>query len=491
MIIQLLKMRTLLILVSLTLIGFQATSQEIRLNSGGTLATYNGETYDDDQYFTSSYPSGGSAALSEPFNTERISNGSHVFNYNIPVTNGNYDINLLFAENYFGDPSKGGGGVGSRVFDVFIEGTKVLEDFDIFAEVGHGVPATKSFTVDITDGQLNIQFSALREEGGADRAKVNGIEIVPASGTISVSSVTLTPVTTSIGVGNSQQLTANVQPSNASDSSVNWISSDSSIATVSSSGIVTGVSEGTVTIQATSVSNNTISGQASISVTTNSVSSNWINGTSNSLYYTDGFVGIGTANPKEQFQIGDAFTFHDHVDDVLAFRASYDDFGSSNWNYLEPNKSAFSISGTEDILFRIASGDGKNVGDPISWTTALTIDENSGNIGIGNVALTDYKLGVDGKLRAREVRVDIDQWADYVFHNNYLLPTLDEVKTHIKEKGHLINVPSAEEIEANGIELGEMNKLLLEKIEELTLYILQQDDKIEKLTSVVEKLKAK
>ena len=99
---------------------------------------------------------------------------------------------------------------------------------------------------------------------------------------------------------------------------------------------------------------------------------------------------------------------------------------------------------------------------------------NDGNVGIGTNNPGAWKLAVNGNIRAKEVKVETG-WADYVFFNDYNLPTLEEVENHIKEKGHLINIPSAAEVEANGIELGEMNKLLLEKIEELTLYILQMD----------------
>ena len=67
-----------------------------------------------------------------------------------------------------------------------------------------------------------------------------------------------------------------------------------------------------------------------------------------------------------------------------------------------------------------------------------------------------------------------------VFDTDYNLPTLEEVEKHIEKNGHLINIPSATEVEANGIELGKMNKLLLEKIEELTLYIIELDKKISK-----------
>lgn len=118
------------------------------------------------------------------------------------------------------------------------------------------------------------------------------------------------------------------------------------------------------------------------------------------------------------------------------------------------------------------------------WTQAQSGNDiyfNSGNVGIGTTAIANYKLAVDGNLRSREVRVDGDNWADYVFLNDYKLPSLEEVEQHILENGHLMNIPSAEEVETNGIALGEMNKLLLEKIEELTLYVIEIKKEVNKL----------
>ena len=115
-----------------------------------------------------------------------------------------------------------------------------------------------------------------------------------------------------------------------------------------------------------------------------------------------------------------------------------------------------------------------------NWTQASNnIFYNIGNVGIGTTDIGTWRLAVEGKIRAREIKVDNDSWPDYVFKPNYRLPSLEEVEEHIQEKGHLINIPSAEEVEANGIELGEMNKLLLEKIEELTLYVIQLQAQIE------------
>lgn len=116
------------------------------------------------------------------------------------------------------------------------------------------------------------------------------------------------------------------------------------------------------------------------------------------------------------------------------------------------------------------------------WTqTGSDISYATGNVGIGTDPQSTYRLAVDGAIHTKEVKVDLLGWADYVFENDYDLPSLEEVEQHITEKGHLINIPSAEEVETNGIELGEMNKLLLEKIEELTLYMIEMNKELEEL----------
>ena len=85
-------------------------------------------------------------------------------------------------------------------------------------------------------------------------------------------------------------------------------------------------------------------------------------------------------------------------------------------------------------------------------------------------------------MLAEEIRVELSQnWPDFVFTKNYDLPTLEEVEKHILDKGHLENIPSAAEVELNGIRLGEMNSKLLQKIEELTLYVIQQQKEIKEL----------
>ncbi|WP_437398687.1 hypothetical protein [Flagellimonas lutimaris] len=142
--------------------------------------------------------------------------------------------------------------------------------------------------------------------------------------------------------------------------------------------------------------------------------------------------------------------------------------------------SHFHISHTLDNRLTISQGG--YVGASILVTIV-----NNGDVGIGTSS-PDSRLAVNGMVHAKEVKVDLTGWPDYVFTDNHDLPTLDEVERHIKEKGHLSNMPSAKEVEANGIQLGEMNKLLLEKIEELTLYILAQDKEIKSLKANNQKI---
>jgi hypothetical protein len=106
-------------------------------------------------------------------------------------------------------------------------------------------------------------------------------------------------------------------------------------------------------------------------------------------------------------------------------------------------------------------------------TSSLFI-RSGGNVGIG-ITTPKNKLDVNGTIHSKEVKVDMEGWPDFVFTKEYNLPTLEQVEKHIAEKGHLQNIPSEEEVLQNGINLGDMNAKLLQKIEELTLYAIEQE----------------
>lgn len=123
---------------------------------------------------------------------------------------------------------------------------------------------------------------------------------------------------------------------------------------------------------------------------------------------------------------------------------------------------------------------------------ALRIQTN-GNIGINTTYNNaNYKLAVGGKIIAEELKVQLQaQWPDYVFSKYYNLPTLAEVEKQIQEKGHLSNMPSAEEVNCEGFEVGELTRLQQEKIEELTLYIIELNKKLEEQEKRLKALESK
>nr|MBA3705449.1 hypothetical protein [Bacteroidota bacterium] len=137
-----------------------------------------------------------------------------------------------------------------------------------------------------------------------------------------------------------------------------------------------------------------------------------------------------------------------------------------------------------DPLFVIGNGVDDN-----NRSNALTVLKN-GNVGIGTTLASNpngYRLAVNGMIGAKEIKVEISSstWADYVFDKEYKLKSLEEVEKFIGINKHLPNIPSAYEVETKGINLGEMNTMQMEKIEELTLYIIEINKKLSELDAIV------
>ncbi len=186
----------------------------------------------------------------------------------------------------------------------------------------------------------------------------------------------------------------------------------------------------------------------------------------------DGNVGVGTISPSSIFEVKSS-----NNNSIRLNRG-----GTPAISFL-PNDgdSHFHISHTLDNRLTISQG--SNVGDG----KLLTI-VNNGSVGIGTTS-PDSKLTVKGNIHAEEVKVDLSvPGPDYVFKEGYDLKSLEEVQNYIKTHGHLPNIPSAQEMEANGIQLGEMNMKLLEKIEELTLYIIKLEKENKKILEIEKRL---
>jgi len=120
---------------------------------------------------------------------------------------------------------------------------------------------------------------------------------------------------------------------------------------------------------------------------------------------------------------------------------------------------------------------------------SIGLDPNTAGTYSGN-----FKLYVADGIMTEKVKVTLrssSDWSDYVFEDNYELLSLEEVESHIEKNGHLPNVPSAEEVAKEGIDVAKMDAKLLEKIEELTLYLIEQQKQIKKLNAQVQKLNNK
>jgi hypothetical protein len=117
----------------------------------------------------------------------------------------------------------------------------------------------------------------------------------------------------------------------------------------------------------------------------------------------------------------------------------------------------------------------------------LTTD---GKVGIGTTNPGSFKLAVEGKIGAREIQVTLtNPFPDYVFGSSYKLRSLTSLEQYINKNKHLPGVPSAEEVAKNGgVELGQLNTKLLEKVEELTLYVIELKKENEQMKKEIEKL---
>ncbi len=120
-------------------------------------------------------------------------------------------------------------------------------------------------------------------------------------------------------------------------------------------------------------------------------------------------------------------------------------------------------------------------------TEVMRINGSNGYVGLGTTSLS-YKLNVCGTIRANEVRVDAG-WCDYVFDEKYKLMPLEELQQFISTNKHLPNIPPASEVEANGLPVGEMTPKMMEKIEELTLYVLALNERMKALEQENESLR--
>ncbi|MFD2581616.1 hypothetical protein ACFSR6_03880 [Pedobacter vanadiisoli] len=134
------------------------------------------------------------------------------------------------------------------------------------------------------------------------------------------------------------------------------------------------------------------------------------------------------------------------------------------------------ILGTRRMFDKYGNGQQWFYGDDI-------VIDGVGNVGMGTL-IPREKLSVNGNIRAREIKVEATNWPDYVFEESYNVGTLKGLESYIKANKHLPDMPSAKDVEVNGIAVSEMLKLQQQKIEELTLHLIEKDKAIEKGASL-------
>jgi len=172
-----------------------------------------------------------------------------------------------------------------------------------------------------------------------------------------------------------------------------------------------------------------------------------------------GYVGIGTLTPNYQLEV---------AGHLMAKSTNYIHIGVERPD--SDGKITMGVSSGGQEGFLSSKGELKFLTDA-SIVPRMYIDK-IGNVGIGISNLND-RLEVNGTIRAKEVKVEHTNWPDFVFSNNYQLKSLEEVDAFIVKNQHLPDVPSSDEINKEGIGLGEMDRKLLQKIEELTLYVIE------------------
>ncbi len=144
-------------------------------------------------------------------------------------------------------------------------------------------------------------------------------------------------------------------------------------------------------------------------------------------------------------------------------------------------------------LFYDDSTDEFVIGSTTTNDPALVVSAGGDWVAINtSTRATGYELSVDGQIACEEILVqDSGSWPDYVFEDNYPLKPLNEVETHIKERKHLPGIPTAKEIAVTGISVGDMQKRMMEKIEELTLYVIEQDKRLAVQEKTITELRSK
>jgi len=184
-----------------------------------------------------------------------------------------------------------------------------------------------------------------------------------------------------------------------------------------------------------------------------------------------GYLGIGTINPANKLDVQGNGSFYTSGSTTAL------QIGSVNTGKTSIDIATSSDAGGYGIIQSVS------VGGSVYGNTA--INPNGGFVGIGTPTPKEA-LSVNGNIRSKQVKVETANWPDYVFKKEYNLPSLSDVKTFIDKNHHLPEMPSEADVIKEGVNLGEMIKLQTKKIEELTLYLIDKDTKLQSQQKEIE-----
>jgi large repetitive protein len=395
-----------------------------RINAGGPQVTNSIGSFAADNYFspTPGFTFSTTSAIAGTtddamYQTERSSTTNNgTFSYAFPVTNGTYTVVLHFAEIFQTAINK-------RVFDVSIENTKVLDNYDIFKKVGNFTATTETFTTTVGDGMLNIFFSALAADGGIDRPKISAIEIL-SSGSINQ------PPTANAGSDqaitlptNTVTLTGSGSDPNGSITAYNWTKvSGPAQGTIQSPNNattnVTGLVEGTYVFRLTVTDNGSPQAtgfdDVTVTVNSNTLSSVYrINAggpqvsTSMGVFAADNYF---SPTPGLTYSVSSSTGINNTTDDALfqSERSSPDKPGTLSYNFPVSNGTYTVVlhfaeiyyTGVNQRVFDVSIEGNKVLDnfDIVAATGAFTATTRTFNISVSDGILNIYfsTLAVDG-----------------------------------------------------------------------------------------------
>jgi hypothetical protein len=201
------------------------------------------------------------------------------------------------------------------------------------------------------------------------------------------------------------------------------------------------------------------------------LSANYLYQTSSYSYQKATSFYFSTPNVASAFEINDYYYYGIRMNRPVFFKIDHVAFATASGH----GCIYFGNAGVGDLWFRASNTTGS-----INAYRDLMVIKNNGNVLIGKISQrnTDYKLDVEGLIRATGAVYNTDG-ADFVFDDNYNLRSLAEVEAYIKEHKHLPEIAPAEDMRRNGVNVAELQTRLLQKVEELTLYVIEQEKKLE------------